>query len=384
MKTFYLFCLGLSFLFTGNLTYGADQAPSEWQVCSACHTIGKGKLVGPDLKGVTERRSETWLISFIRSSQTMIKNGDAEAVKIFEENNKIPMPDNNLSDDQIRGILTYIKNYNPNAATAAETAPEKTVTDSKDAETNLNDFTEAHKKYGPGNNLPVFIIFLVLLIISIIDLAIFKIIKSKFVHIVIILVCVFVLGEITIVEAIHSGRQQGYSPDQPVKFSHKIHVTQNKIDCIYCHSDAYDSKSAGIPGTNLCMNCHNVVRKGPVTGETEIKKIIESWEKGKPIEWIRVHNLPDHVFFSHAQHVNAGKLKCQECHGKVENMEKIMQVNNLGMGWCLDCHRNKDVQFTNNVFYRDYEKFHNEIKEGLRKGVKVAEIGGDNCQACHY
>ena len=145
-----------------------------------------------------------------------------------------------------------------------------------------------------------------------------------------------------------------------------------------------ESKSAGIPGTNVCMNCHNVVKKGKITGEVEIAKVLDSWNTKKPIEWIKVHNLPDHVWFSHAQHVNVGKRQCQECHGKVEEMDRVVQVESLGMGWCIDCHRNTNVQFKENEFYKEFAKYHEEMNAGLRSRVTVDDIGGNNCQTCHY
>ncbi len=363
-----------------------NQAPPEWQVCAACHTIGKGKLIGPDLKGVTERHDREWLYSFIRSSQTMIKNGDPTAVKLFEEYNKIPMPDNNLTDEQIEGILTYIENYDESAAAAATATTQQSDT----AAGQEAEYEEAapglkgHTKYGPGNTQPTFIVFLILIFVALIDLAFTKIIKAKFIHIIIILVSVFVVGEIVYVEAKALGRQEGYSPDQPVWFSHKVHVGQNHIDCLYCHHTAMDSKSAGIPSVDVCMNCHNVVKSGKKTGTEEIAKVVDAYNNGRPIEWIRVHNLPDHVWFSHAQHVNAGQRECQECHGPVETMDRIVQVHNLGMGWCINCHRNSEVKFEENNFYKEYVKFQEQMKAGERTRVTVDEIGGNNCQVCHY
>jgi mono/diheme cytochrome c family protein len=371
------------FLFISSAILAQNQPPAEFAVCAACHTIGKGKLVGPDLKGVNDRHDEAWLLSFIKASQTMVKNGDPVAVKLFEENNKIPMPDNNLTDDQIRGILSYIKNYDEAAVNAAETdqKTDKTVESKVEEESSL----KMHNKiYGPGNTRPTFIVFLVLFILALIDLAFTKVIKATFIHIIIILVSIFVVSEIVYVEAKALGRQQGYSPDQPVWFSHKVHAGQNKIDCLYCHSSAMDSKSAGIPGTSVCMNCHNVVKKGKITGESEIAKVIESWNTKKPVEWVRVHNLPDHVWFSHAQHVNVGKRQCQECHGKVEEVDRIVQVESLGMGWCIDCHRKTSVQFKENKFYREFAKYDDEMNAGTRSRVNVDDIGGNNCQLCHY
>jgi mono/diheme cytochrome c family protein len=381
-SVYFLVLFSFSMFFTSVIS-AQNQAPAEYAVCAACHTIGKGKLIGPDLKGVHERHDEAWLISFIRSSQTMIKNGDPVAVKLFEENNKIPMPDNNLTDDQIKGLLMYIKNYDEAAvaATQATEQTDKTIESAVEEELSL----KSHKqKFGPGNTQPTLIIFLILFILAIIDLAFSRIIKAKFVHIIIILVSVFVIGEIVYVEAKALGRQQGYSPDQPVWFSHKVHAGQNKIDCMYCHSTAAESKSAGIPGTNVCMNCHNVVKKGKITGEVEIAKVIESWNTQKPIEWVRVHNLPDHVWFSHAQHVNAGKRQCQECHGKIEEMDKVLQVESLGMGWCIECHRKTNVRFKENEFYKEFITYHEEMNAGLRSRVIVDDIGGNNCQTCHY
>jgi hypothetical protein len=379
----YFLVLFFFFIFNSSAILAQNQPPAEFTVCSACHTIGKGKLIGPDLKGVNDRHDEAWLLSFIKSSQTMVKNGDPVAVKLFEENNKIPMPDNNLTDDQIRGILSYIKNYNEAAVAANETTQQvdKTVESKVEEESSLKIHSQ---RFGPGNTLPTFIVFLALFILALIDLAFTKIIKANFIHIIIILVSIFVVGEIVYVEAKTLGRQQGYSPDQPVWFSHKVHAGQNKIDCKYCHTTAMESKSAGIPGTNVCMNCHNVVKKGKITGEVEIAKVLDSWNTKKPIEWIRVHNLPDHVWFSHAQHVNVGKRQCQECHGKVEEMDRIVQVESLGMGWCIDCHRKTSVQFNENEFYKEFKKYHEEMNAGTRSRVTVDDIGGNNCQTCHY
>jgi len=238
---------------------------------------------------------------------------------------------------------------------------------------------DANRNFGT-----TFIITLIILIVVLFDLLVTKVIKARFVHTIIILVSVFIIGEILYKEATMLGRQQYYQPEQPVWFSHKIHAEQNKIDCNYCHSSVEKGKSAGIPSTQLCMNCHNVVRSGKITGTVEIAKVLESWETGKPIEWIRIHNLPDHVYFNHAQHVQVGKLDCAECHGQVEKMDEVMQVHDLSMGWCLECHRKTEVQFTSNSFYATYEKLHEQLKNGQIKKVTADMVGGDNCMKCHY
>ena len=103
-----------------------------------------------------------------------------------------------------------------------------------------------------------------------------------------------------------------------------------------------------------------------------------------PIEWIRIHNLPDHVYFNHAQHVTVGKVECQNCHGKVEEMEVVGQYSPLSMGWCINCHRQTEVKFADNDYYDSYEVYHKEIKEGKREKVTVEDIGGLECQKCHY
>lgn len=362
----------VAFLYTNSLL--AQKSPVDnFKVCSACHTIGKGKLIGPDLKGVTERREEAWLIKFIQSSQTVIKSGDKIAVKLFEENNKVPMPDNPLTDDEVRQLLKYIEN-----PSAFETTPQVVVK----ADPNFLENAESNL---PKSTKGLFYISIAILLLSLFDLVFTKFLKKAvFVHIMMISASVFLILMTIYTEAVNLGRTPGYEPDQPIKFSHKVHAGENKINCQYCHSEAMYSKSAGIPATNLCLNCHSVIKKGANTGETEIAKIYQAELDGKAVEWIRVSQLPDHVYFSHAQHVNAGKLDCAECHGKVEEMGRLQQVNDLSMGWCLDCHRTKFINMDNKYYSQQYAKYHEELKSGIRKGVTVKEIGGEDCGKCHY
>ena len=148
-------------------------------------------------------------------------------------------------------------------------------------------------------------------------------------------VAVFVIGSGLIAwELSRVGINQGYSPIQPIAFSHKLHAGDNKIPCLYCHYAARTSRHAGIPPASVCMNCHNLVEKQTA----EIEKLKESVQEQRPIRWIKVHNLPDFVYFNHSQHVLSG-VACQRCHGSVERMERIEQVAPLNMGWCLQCHR---------------------------------------------
>lgn len=130
------------------------------------------------------------------------------------------------------------------------------------------------------------------------------------------------------------GYNQGYEPDQPIPFSHKLHAGTYKMDCKYCHTGTETSRHAAVPPLNVCMNCHMVVK----TDSPHIQKLTEAFTSGKSIAWNKVHLLPDHVKFNHAPHIKAGK-DCTTCHGNVAEMEKVKQVSSLAMGWCVNCHR---------------------------------------------
>jgi len=368
-------------ILTNELFAQENDGAQLFVVCSACHTIGKGKLVGPDLKGVNDRHQKEWLHRFIKNSQEVIQSGDPVAVKLFEENNKVPMPPNNLTDEQIDILLEYIKNYDPNAAPAVAAAPSQPV--SEEGGEIVDDWF-SEEDHMVRDYFTTLMVSLALMAIALFDLFVTRIIKARFVNIVIMLISLSVIIEISIVEAQNLGRQPGYEPDQPVLFSHKIHAGINRIDCRYCHSTVTESRHAGIPTVHVCMNCHNVVRQGRHSGTEEIAKIYYAVESGEPIQWIKVHNLPDFVYFNHAQHVAVGKLDCAECHGDVKNMHRIRQVQTLSMGWCIECHRQKEVQFFDNNFYKEYTRLHEELQEGKRTRVTVDDIGGSECAKCHF
>jgi len=221
---------------------------------------------------------------------------------------------------------------------------------------------------------------LFLLIFSIVDLKFRKVIKLKQIHYAIILLVFVYFSNEVYLSAKNLSLSENYEPVQPIKFSHKIHAGSNRINCIYCHSSVTESKIAGIPPANVCMNCHKAVKSGTISGKYEINKIYESINTNTPIEWIQVHNLPDHVFFSHAQHVKAGKRECADCHGKVEEMERVRQVADLSMGWCLDCHRTSMVNSDSNDYYISLYK-HSDLQN---RKLNVEDIGGNDCQRCHY
>lgn len=237
----------------------------------------------------------------------------------------------------------------------------------------------------PSFNHIILFIFLGLLITwALAELIFFRKIKYKIVPIVIFLAAFGFQVKMVITEATKLGRSQGYAPDQPIKFSHKVHAGDNKIDCLYCHHTAEQSKSAGIPAMNLCMNCHVLVREGTNSGKFEIAKIIDAVENKTPVEWLRLHNLPDHVFFSHAVHVGSGKLDCQKCHGPVEEMDIMKQHSDLSMGWCVNCHRETQVNFSNNPYFETYKQMHEEFKAGKRPKPTAEEMGANDCMRCHY
>jgi hypothetical protein len=233
-------------------------------------------------------------------------------------------------------------------------------------------------------NLLLFIVASILFLFSIIDITISKILKRRWINYVILLITTIFITNTFVVNALSLGRSKDYAPTQPVKFSHAVHAGQNGTDCIYCHSSAPFSKTAGIPPANVCMNCHLIVRNGTRSGLFEIAKVISSYENMKPVEWIKVHNLPDHVFFSHAQHVTAGGINCTECHGNVKEMDVIKQVSDLSMGWCINCHRTKKIDFHNNQFYSQYRELAEKFKKGEIDSVTVSMVGGRECMRCHY
>jgi hypothetical protein len=237
--------------------------------------------------------------------------------------------------------------------------------------------------------------------------------KNK-IYIAMVAVVFFIIGGYFATKAaIGLQRQKDYEPVQPIYYSHKVHAGINQINCLYCHGNAWESKSATIPAVNVCMNCHKTINeyaKGPklydkdgqeINGTAEIGKLYKyagfnpskpnDWDasKAKPIEWVRIHNLPDHVYFNHSQHIKAGNVQCQTCHGNIPEMDEVKQFSELSMGWCINCHRNTKVNFDydstkGNKFYSIYEKFHNDIKSGKMDSVTVKDIGGLECQKCHY
>ncbi len=368
--------------------------------CTACHMIDK-KLIGPALEGVNDKYSEEWLIKWIKNSAEMIASGDPQAVAIYEEYNKSPMTSFlHFSDEDVVNILAYIEAAPSMVEAVAASSAGGSVSAIED---NTTDYI-----------LLTFFLTLLLLIAGLWKVknmlktaanespkdlveSIISIVSAYLERtpLVVLTVLLLAVGGANAAWNIMTGVgvYQNYAPEQPIKFSHKLHAGDNQVDCNYCHSSARHSKHSGIPSASVCMNCHTYINEGP-SGTEEIQKIydavgfdpekgqyIEGYEE-KPIKWVRIHNLPDLAYFNHSQHVVAGGLECQDCHGPVEEMEVLAQHSELTMGWCINCHRETEVQTADNDYY---EEMHRKFKENHPdQKFTVEEIGGLECGKCHY
>ncbi len=383
--------------------------------CASCHKIDKD-FTGPALKGWKDRvPGGDWIYQWLHNPAAQ---NDAYATALKDKWKPVIMTNfPALKNEEIDAIMNYVDN------------PPVTVVDPKQV-----------PPEGSGDSLLFGILTLVLALIAFILLQVNSnlrklsdekegVLRSEPVpfyknksYIMVGILLVFGIGGFyTINGAIGLGRQQNYQPEQPIFYSHKVHAGTNQISCLYCHGSAQDSKLASIPSVNTCMNCHKSISKyeGPdelvrengtkVDGTVEIQKLYAyaGWNEttktynpdnnkdgipdgAKPIEWIKVHNLPDHVYFNHSQHIKVGKQQCQTCHGNIQEMPEVYQFNTLSMGWCINCHRDTKVDFynkadsTGNKFYSIYEKFHKDLKSKRMDSVTVEHIGGTECQKCHY
>jgi len=402
----------VAFFSIGQLAQAQDGKALFNAKCASCHAIDK-QLVGPALKGVEDRWDDKKMIyEWVRNSAALIKKGYPRAVAVYNEYNKVQMtafPE--LKDQDIDAILAYI---NTGGAAKAGAAMTSAPTDGAAGAAEESD-----------SNLLYGVLTLILAVIALILLQVnsnlrkiadetenvrsaepIPFYRNKAYIAILAIVLFLVGGYVTFQSAQGLGRSKNYQPEQPIFYSHTVHAGINQINCLYCHGGAQESKHANIPSVNVCMNCHmgiNEYAKGPqlyredgskVDGTAEIQKLYQfaGWDpsakkytgKGKAIEWIRIHNLPDHVYFNHSQHVTAGKQQCQTCHGEIQKMDEVYQFTDLSMGWCINCHRESKVQFTENKFYSIYEKFHEDLKKGTMDSVTVEKIGGTECQKCHY
>ena len=384
--------------------------------CATCHALDK-QLTGPALRGVEERGPWTAranLIKWVHNPGGFISTTEYTKNLAAQFNGQIMPSFPQLAEKEINAIFDYIKTAPPPG--------EKSTNPNPDADTQES-----------GNGQLIFgIISIILAIVALILMQVNSSLKKlsddkeqilrpeavpfwrNKIYIALFAVIFFIVGGFFVAKsAIGLGRQRGYQPTQPIYFSHKVHAGVNQINCLYCHNSAWESKHAGIPTLNICMNCHKAIgtyEKGPkiqdedgkeINGTAEINKLYQyagftpgpgaTWDpaKGKSPEWVKIHNLPDHVYFNHSQHTRVGGVACQSCHGNIQQMDKVAQASELSMGWCINCHRETKVAFnyndsTGNKFYSIYEKFHNDIKSGKMDSVSVKDIGGLECQKCHY
>jgi mono/diheme cytochrome c family protein len=382
--------------------------------CAACHKLNK-RAVGPALKGVSSKYDKEWLYSWINNSTAMVKSGDAQAVAIYEEYNGSVMTSfPQLSTEDIDNILAYT-DYTPPATTTAATAAGTPVQAAGSSVSNNLILIALALVFG------ILVVMLFLVQRTLLRIATMSgvdiqpepkpkrtpiwvaFVQNQF--LVLVSVVLLLLSSAYFVYGffMQVGVDQGYMPVQPIHYSHKIHAGANQIECKYCHSSARVSKHSGIPSLNVCMNCHRNIAE--YNGEEdlengytkdfytkEIKKLYAAvgWDEEnqaytgetQPVKWVRIHNLPDFVYFNHAQHVEVGEIACQKCHGPVEEMEIMYQYSPLTMGWCINCHRETNVKVESNEYYA---KIHEALskKYGVEK-LTVAQMGGLECGKCHY
>ncbi|TFV93100.1 c-type cytochrome [Algoriphagus kandeliae] len=401
----------LFLLFLGGQAFAVDPAVSDSEEaiaagktvfnanCKQCHKLDQ-KAVGPALRGITDRRSPDWAKSFIKNSQAVIASGDDYANALYAEYNNLMMPSHEfLSDADLDNLLSYIEygdKVDPAAAAAATAG--------------------AAGGEGAGGGIPteyltiIVVVLVIVLLLILIVLGLIISILTKYVNkqdldeddkefisqkfqlgkvlksdafVIIVTALVVALVAKTAIDGLYSvGVQQGYAPTQPIAYSHALHAGTLEIECQYCHTGVEIGKSANIPSANICMNCHMHVQnvQGQEGVSPEIQKIYDAIDNNQPIEWVRVHNLPDLAYFNHSQHVKVGGIECQTCHGPIQEMEVVYQYSSLTMGWCIDCHRQTEIAAGGNEYYDKLVQLHADSKDAL----KVKDIGGLECAKCHY
>jgi hypothetical protein len=400
-------------LISPELLFAADGEALFKANCASCHKPDV-HYVGPALQGARKREpSPGWVYKWVANASSMA-NTDPYAMKLKAESGGVIMtsfPD--LKKDEIDAILDYADAYTKPGAPAAGTPGSETATTAPSSDntvlygvltallaiiglillqvnSNLKKLTDEKTGVKTPPNVPFY--------------------RNKSYLLLLVIVLFTLAGYFLVEGAMGLGRQKGYQPVQPIYYSHEVHAGVNQISCLYCHGGAQDSKHASIPSVNVCMNCHMSVKEytgkpilredgTTVNANDEIQKLYSyaGWnpekkvydKPGKPIEWVKIHNLPDHVYFNHSQHVKVGQVACQTCHGEIQKMGEVRQFADLSMGWCINCHRTTNVQFNDehghgNKFYSIYEKFHEDIKDHKYDSVTVERIGGTECQKCHY
>lgn len=410
--------LFVAFFSFNNNVVAQDGAALFKANCANCHKPDKD-YTGPALQGWSTREPAGWVYKWVANPSGMIAT-DAYAKSLFEKWKPTVMTAfPQLKKEEIDAILKYVDGYVPEKAPGAVPgAAGEPASDNSllfgiltavlavvafvllQVNSNLRKLTDEKEGILRGQPVPFY--------------------RNKTYLMVGVLVLFTLSGYFFVNSAIGLGRMKNYQPEQPIYYSHKVHAGVNQISCLYCHGAAQDSKQASIPSVNVCMNCHMAIKEytgepivkedgKSVNGTAEIQKLYSyaGWnpkraqynpdnnkdgipDGARPIEWVKIHNLPDHVYFNHSQHVKVGKQQCQTCHGNIQEMPEVYQFAELSMGWCINCHRETKVDFLNketgegNRFYSIYEKFHNDIKNHKMDSVTVENIGGTECQKCHY
>lgn len=397
-----------------------DGAKIFKQNCAVCHSSHTDqKLTGPGLLGVFDRAPKgDWLNKWILNNEKLIKSGDAYANKIYNENGKAAMTvfEGQLTDKDVDAVLAFLKAPAPVAAGTSGPTP-------KDGEPVVEE---------KGGIDPLYLLLAGIVIIAIIigalrsvrqslqntynrkegkaenvDMTFGQEVKQWISgHRRLVGVFVIIIGFVGMKGCWNAcfdigvyydwETKKGYKPEQPIKFSHKIHAGDNEIACQYCHNTVEKSRHAGIPSVNVCMNCHKGISKTANDGsEAQIAKIYNAAgfnpKTGvydmpqNPLKWIKVHNLPDHVYFNHKQHVVVGKQECATCHGDLKKMTVAEQQSPLTMKWCIECHRKTEVAMEGNPYY---DRLHKALKEKYKGQYDVKftvdKIGGLECAKCHY
>lgn len=364
--------------------------------CTQCHGVTDEVVIGPGLKGVHSRRPMPWLIKWIRNSTLLINSGDAYANEIYNKFGKTQMQSFDFKDEEIVSIVSYIKSESEKAPVAVA-APVVVAGGGTQQAASTQDNTSLNYILILFVLILIIILIVLVLIISLISkylnnsttisdidrevintsFSLASIYTSKAFKGIATFVFVLIIGKACIDSLVGIGISQGYAPTQPIAFSHKLHAGEYKIGCNYCHTGVYKSKSASIPSANICMNCHNAIKQE----SPEIQKIYKAISSGRPIEWVRVHNLPDLANFNHATHAKVGGIECKNCHGPIETMEVVQQYSPLTMGWCINCHRETAVNGKDNHYYDALMASH---AKNSKEPMKVKDIGGLECSKCHY
>jgi len=388
--------------------------------CTSCHALDRD-LIGPALQTVVPTASEAFLIKWINNAPAFIASGDKEAVEASKWNPNAEMTAfPTLTPTDIKNILAYVKAGEP-----------KKAGDAAGAGASGSDEVSNFSIAGVVAVILISIVVLVILgrAIKMLERLILQkqgveipeednvsvlaginqLFKNKKFVFFFILCLVISLGSWGWMGMWNTGVHTGYQPTQPIKFSHELHAGTNQIDCQYCHAGAFESKNATIPSLNVCMNCHKSVQArdnydGNISPEIQkiynalgydADKMTYDKSKEKPIEWVRVHNLPDFAYFNHSQHVVVAEeairkekgLKpsepvCFACHGPVNTMEEIYQYSPLTMKWCINCHKDTKLEVKDNAFYTKIIEAHEKIKKGEK--ITPAALGGIECGKCHY